>query len=209
MRLGDALPRSYGRLSRLELFAYSASVFIQFSGLVFIPFFLYLNGSSVYTSLMTASATISLSIAWIPAIHKKIKTPSALAYDHIQPAYEPKRPRSARIQAYLYNSLFRMVFTSLFLVVYCNFDSDFTYDCVMLGFQHFTSQSAHIPFIFQIVCSFVGFHAARLACVMTIQQAAFAVPLFMVSPVSLFIAVVWEGLPYFSWVGFTLYFQIL
>lgn len=47
-----------------------------------------------------------------------------------------------------------------------------------------------IPFVLHLITGFLGYQAARLACVMSIQTPAFAVPLALTTPIALVLAVV-------------------
>ena len=56
-------------------------------------------------------------------------------------------------------------------------------------------------FIAQICSSFLAYQAARLACIMTIQRVAFAVPLLLATPTSLVLAMLGSHFGVLSWVS--------
>ena len=151
---------------------------------------------------MSATSIVCLSLAWLPALHKVIREPAeVVARMRQERFYHPHIPPSARTQAYLYNSLLRMLFTAIFLYLFSRFDPSFHFECISLGFAKMTSQSTFLPFLFQLCSSFLAYQAARLACIMTIQRVAFALPLLLATPVALVLAVFWRDMPYFTWVS--------
>ncbi len=188
------------QLGRKELTIYFMSCLLQVVGICAVPFYLYFQMKTTFSlALLCFLSSISLSIAWFPPLHQLMRD---RLQQEVRPIYHPYSPKTARVKAYLVNSALRMLFTVIYLVVYTHAGSGrmFTGNIGDL-LRAFSSSSQLWPFVIHIITAFVGYNAARLALLLTFQRFAFAIPLFLSTPVALAVFLGWANFPFLSLVS--------
>jgi hypothetical protein len=188
------------RLPVWEHYLYIFASFVQVSALVGVPFFLFHHGAPFYVCVLSSVASILLSFAWLPSVHKWIREVSAITPKMVnQHAFQPRLPPTARIKAYLFNSLFRMVFTISAMFILFATDADFAGLDLKRSWTYLWSNwTVYIPLSVNIGASFLSYQCARLACVLSMQRLSFALSLFLVSPTCMAIALGWSSIPFVS-----------
>lgn len=171
-------------------------------------------------------ALVFVSIAWCPKVFKYVMEP---ATDQPAPGLEnsasmstvelggvpvPLPPgstildaavnvKSARGKAAIINSLWKLTLIPFMCALFA-----YSYDTANLnklsqGFEDFTTRNYAFPhFMVQIFTSLIGHLLGILACAMCMQRLAFALPMFVATPISLVFAeihdTVWNILPFDS-----------
>lgn len=184
-------------LFRWEVFSFALATLIQLGGMIALPMYLYMEGSTVAVSALCGVSCLCLSLAWNPWLHKQLRIPEMEYSQTVRPSFLPHTPRTARAKAYLINSLLRMIFTVIYVAGYAKVDPEFNFTLAGL-FPNIRDSPLLTPFLFHLISAFVGYHAARLACLLTIQRVAFALPLLIVSPISLLLFFAWRDFPFIS-----------
>lgn len=191
------------RLSELhrELFVYGASVIVQLLALVLVPVYLYSHGCTIGTCLAFTASAACLSLSWLPQLHTLIRDPSVGHTRVRPPSYKPSMAPSARVYAYLYNGIFRLIFIIIYVCIYIAVDGRVAWSSMSEAFSNLGSLGGPLlPFWLQLTISPLTYHAARLACMLTMHQFAFAPPLFLTFPFSMALALAWPQMPYIVWV---------
>ena len=181
--------------------AYSLSVFVQLASLALVPVYLYGHDCSAVTCVYFAVAAACLSLAWLPHLHNAMRV-SATTPGPPRPVYKPAADPSARVFAYLYNAAARIAFTLVYFGTVAAHHDVVTWAAIPDALRHVgSSEGGSVwPLAAQLVVSFAAYHAARLACVLSVHRYAYALPLFLTFPVAMALAVLWPAMPYITWV---------
>lgn len=185
-------------LTHVELGLYMFAAVVQVLGVLALPVYLYETGTPLWLSATTSASCIALSVAWLSPLHKHLRKPYHTTEMPQRAQYLPSLPKTARVWAYLINSVFKIILTIIYVVVYLHLDTGFSYTGVSAAFRSISHSDVLVAFLVQIFSSFIGYQCARLACLLTIQRVAFAFPLFISTPLALILFFTWNHFPFFS-----------
>ena len=157
-------------------------------------------------------ALVFISIAWCPTIFKLIIEPSeeqeSVVIANTMESGEPvasspadtiletvSKASSARGKAAIITSLWKLILIPFVAAFFCFiYHDEYTIaelTALRKGFDDFNSNHKAFPhFMVQIFTSFIGYVLGVLACSMCMQRLAFAIPMFVATPVSVVLALI-------------------
>lgn len=169
-----------------EAFSVLLATITQAGAIGYVPYFVATTDASLESALLFALSLLLLSICWLPGLQRLMVRPSSAAAQC-----------TSRVKTGIIASIFRMglLVAAVFIVV--TFDPRLETKHLSPAFRDIASSDLLTPFLVHLIVSFVGYHSARLACIMSVQTAAFAIPLTLATPVSFVLAVLFPTqLPY-------------
>lgn len=124
--------------------------------------------------MLTAAAMVMISVAWHPYLQERMVVPS-----------DPNHPMTSRLMTGFFANLLKAVFTVGWMAVLVKSADEYSMQSLGDGFVAMSDSDLWVDFIVHILSSHFGYHAARIACAMSIQPMAFGLPLVLATPLTL------------------------
>lgn len=132
--------------------------------------------AGIDTAVLTAASMLMISVAWLPSIQDKMVVP-----------HDPNHRFNARLKAGMLCGVLKVGFTIAWMVLLVKNAEGYDLDTLGDSLDDIGQSDLLWDFVVHIVGSHFGYHAARMACAMSIQPLGFAAPLTLVTPLSLIV----------------------
>ena len=142
-------------------------------------------GGDWVTLVLGIASLAAMSLSWLAPVQQQRVSTGV-----------PFGMYTARVKSSVIASFFRLVFTAVAVFVVVELEPELdSAKIIEYAMTHLNDDKLLVPFCTQILAGFLGYNAARIACMMDMQVFCYAIPLTLTTPVAVAALITFDKLP--------------